>query len=438
MNLCHPLTWLKKVNNSQKIEYSCRENRSSKVIYDSHYRSHPRDDTLNCGNFSKNDEVSFGPRQPFVTETVMPQTSSRMIVNTNEVVCDSVDNLANDIFLDALDDDELLQAPFTPVSRSYIGCPREDALPLKLITVSTELLDNASELSPEHCKNLNQERLHLKNKIQHLEKDLSLSNQDEERQRSSFTASTTTSRNFQLERPSSMTDPVNFNSQAYIRNEPGDTMTWSSPTPSCYANQFGTTSAERQVFTPKLLDINYIEGSGDKKWKSLDFPWTKKLEANNRKVFGNHSFHPNQREVINATMSGCDVFVLMPTGGGKSLTYQANIPATYLGANIEWAEQQDIFREVMSDVCKYKLQYVTPEKIANGQSMVTSKVGKCYAFTGFEALKELFLLSGWHRGGNSDGEQHTEESAGELGLRWRCVARKLGLGGDSGISVVRR
>ncbi|XP_042440831.1 ATP-dependent DNA helicase Q-like 4A isoform X1 [Zingiber officinale] len=162
-----------------------------------------------------------------------------------------------------------------------------------------------------------------------------------------------------------MTDPINFNSQAYIRNEPGDTMTWSSPTPSCYANQFGTTSAERQVFTPKLLDINYIEGSGDKKWKSLDFPWTKKLEANNRKVFGNHSFHPNQREVINATMSGCDVFVLMPTGGGKSLTYQANIPATYLGANIEWAEQQDIFREVMSDVCKYKLQYVTPEKIAN-------------------------------------------------------------------------
>ncbi|XP_042424760.1 uncharacterized protein LOC122012329 [Zingiber officinale] len=110
MNLCHPLTWLKKVNNSQKIEYSCRENRSSKVIYDSHYRSHPRDDTLNCGNFSKNDEASFGPRQPFVTETVMPQTSSRMIVNTNEAVCDSVDNLANDIFLDALDDDELLQS----------------------------------------------------------------------------------------------------------------------------------------------------------------------------------------------------------------------------------------------------------------------------------------------------------------------------------------
>lgn len=43
---------------------------------------------------------------------------------------------------------------------------------------------------------------------------------------------------------------------------------------------------------------------------------------------------------------------------------QANIPAAYLSANMEWAEQQEILRELNSDYSKYKLLYVTPEKVA--------------------------------------------------------------------------
>ncbi|KAI5335449.1 hypothetical protein L3X38_025582 [Prunus dulcis] len=274
-----------------------------------------------------------------------------------------------------------------------------------LITISNELLDDVNDLSPTRIEKLRQDRLQLNKKIQQLERHLCNNSLDEERRKSHFSASTATPRPFQYETPQAAafrTDTMIFDSQVQSHNVPGDYERCNSSSVSFSSvDGFGFSSCpvEREPYIPKFVEVNYIEGSNDNKWSSNNFPWTKKLEANNKKVFGNHSFRLNQREVINATMSGYDVFVLMPTGGGKSLTYQlpalicpgvtlvisplvsliqdqimhllqANIPAAYLSANMEWTEQQEIFRELNSEYCKYKLLYVTPEKVAKSDVLL--------------------------------------------------------------------
>ena len=70
-----------------------------------------------------------------------------------------------------------------------------------------------------------------------------------------------------------------------------------------------------------------------KQLSSDGFPWSQQLQHELMNTFNIKEFRGDQKEIINSTMSGDDVFVIMRTGGGKSLTYQ--LPALIEGLGKE-------------------------------------------------------------------------------------------------------
>ncbi|CAG9322563.1 unnamed protein product [Blepharisma stoltei] len=134
----------------------------------------------------------------------------------------------------------------------------------------------------------------------------------------------------------------------------------------------------------------------DSSW-SEKFPWSSFIDQINHDVFHNEYFRPNQREVINAVLSKRDVFVCMPTGGGKSLTFQLSALASegitivimplisliqdqmnhlsalginvrIFNSNLTQEEQNQIYQEIYTDNT-IKLVYITPEKLAQSEKM---------------------------------------------------------------------
>jgi hypothetical protein len=66
-----------------------------------------------------------------------------------------------------------------------------------------------------------------------------------------------------------------------------------------------------QVLNSDLPKLPVVQPS---RWAGDNFQWSTNLAKLNREVFGNISFRMNQKEVINAHLTGKDVLVLMPTG----------------------------------------------------------------------------------------------------------------------------
>uniref|UniRef100_A0A8C1J591 ATP-dependent DNA helicase n=1 Tax=Cyprinus carpio TaxID=7962 RepID=A0A8C1J591_CYPCA len=160
-------------------------------------------------------------------------------------------------------------------------------------------------------------------------------------------------------------------------------------------------------------------------YEESDFSWSKEVQAKLCNVFQLSKFRPLQRAAINLSMSGKDLFLVMPTGRGKSLCYQLpalcskgftlviaplvslmedqlmylksiNVPAVTLNASSTKEDSKQVLAGMTDKNSPFKLLYVTPEKIAKSK-LLMSKLEKAYNMNLLAriAVDEVHCCSQW-------------------------------------------
>lgn len=137
-----------------------------------------------------------------------------------------------------------------------------------------------------------------------------------------------------------------------------------------------------------------------------------------KKIFGFDSFRPTQKEAITSVLSGKDTFVLLPTGGGKSLCYQIpalvlegttivvsplialmkdqvdslvayGVRARYLNSSLDSIEQQEVVDEFTNG--SLDLLYVSAERLLSPDFLALLKKYPPAVF----AVDEAHCISSW-------------------------------------------
>ncbi|XP_022251057.1 Bloom syndrome protein homolog isoform X2 [Limulus polyphemus] len=177
---------------------------------------------------------------------------------------------------------------------------------------------------------------------------------------------------------------VDYKSVVYDKNTPST----SKQTPSNISN-----------FTGHFYGNQRDDGASIQ-FKGTNFPHSQELLSVFHNIFGLQKFRHNQLEAINAALLGEDCFVLMPTGGGKSLCYQLpaivtsgvtivvsplrsliqdqvqklcslDVPANHLSGEMSNSTAANIYRQLTMREPGIKLLYVTPEKISASDKLMS-------------------------------------------------------------------